>query len=118
MNPHELKNLQTKRAAAIAKANVAKDRFRSASQELNDAETELKRVNEQMRAAERTFQVSEHAVLRYVERVLQVQVATIPSTIAAAIQNKVEQLGDGRYPVVDGFVAVVRNKTVVTIEPK
>lgn len=61
--------------------------------------------------------ISDHATVRYVERHLGFN----PAELAALVQEKVEPaaglLGDGIYPLTDGLVAVVRNRTVLTIKP-
>ena len=60
--------------------------------------------------------VSDHAVIRYLERVMGVDVAKIRGKIAGgAVAKCAGVIGDGRYPVEPGVKAVVRGGKVVTI---
>lgn len=60
--------------------------------------------------------ISDHAIVRYMERAMGLDV----EQIASQIFNKdtlasIESLGDGKYPICEGLQAVVKNNTVVTI---
>lgn len=61
--------------------------------------------------------VTEHALLRYCERVLNIDMEAIKATILSETTLKQSQtLGNGKYPVVDGHRAVIKDSCVVTIE--
>ncbi len=60
--------------------------------------------------------ISDHAVIRYLERVAGLDVdglrnKILPTGVAALIQG----LGDGVYPIGDGYRVVVKNNTVLTV---
>lgn len=61
--------------------------------------------------------ITDHAMVRYVERHLGFN----PQELVALVRQKIEPsaalLGDGSYPLTAELVAVVRNKTVITIKP-
>lgn len=63
--------------------------------------------------------VSEHAILRYFERVLGFDLAEIQSKILTdSVQDLIGKLGSnsGQYPVKEGgFSVVLKEKTIVTI---
>lgn len=121
MSPADLKKLQTRHSDARRLVDAARSDFRRASDNLTKAEKELKDAGAALNEAQKQFVVSEHALLRFAEHALQVDTASILKSIADEVQPLVDQLGDGRYPLnksAPGFAAIVRNKTVVTIEPQ
>lgn len=59
--------------------------------------------------------VTDHALLRYAERVLDLDVRGVNRSICEQIAEWVLTLGDGRYPLKGGFVAIVRGNCVVTV---
>lgn len=63
------------------------------------------------------IEITDHAIVRYAERVLGLNVEEVKLAIAAKAAPMAFTLGDGSYPVGHGCVAVVKNKTVVTVKP-
>lgn len=61
--------------------------------------------------------VSDHAVIRYLERVEGMEIHKIRTSILSErVINQIKELGDGKYPIGDGkFRAIVKNNTVITI---
>lgn len=61
--------------------------------------------------------VSEHAIIRYVERVLGINIEDIENKILNQTTcHLVEELGNGRYPCNNGkFMIVVKDGCVVTV---
>lgn len=120
IGPADLKKLQTRHSDARRLVDAARSDFRRASDNLTKAEKELKDAGTALVEAQKQFVVSEHALLRHCERVLGIDTAGITADLTAELEPMVSALGDGRYPLnksAPGFVAIVRNKTVVTIEP-
>lgn len=64
-----------------------------------------------------TLTISEHAIIRYVERVLGIYLDEISKRILPDEQaHLIETLGDGHFPVNNGeFKIVVKNGIVVTL---
>jgi len=62
------------------------------------------------------IRVSEHAMLRYVERVMGCDMKALEEKIIdGKLKSCIETLGgNGKYPC-DGFTAVVKNNTIVSI---
>lgn len=62
--------------------------------------------------------VTDHAVIRYIERVLGIDCAPIRERIASdRLRQAHAVLGDGRYGIGSGHVAVVVEGRVVTVRP-
>ena len=66
---------------------------------------------------ERKFlQISDHAIVRYLERCMKVDTEPTRRRIIDMISGSVSKLGDGEYPIGEGeSKAVVVNNVVVTI---
>ena len=60
--------------------------------------------------------VSDHAIVRYLERAMKVDTEPMRQMILNKIGGAVKTLGDGKYPIEDGVTAIVANNTVVTIK--
>lgn len=98
--------------------------------EMNALKAQISNLNKELTAKENAYQatsqiiasltpkkleVSDHAVLRYLERVSGVSVDEVAERICDAVGNHVQEFGDGQFPV-DGFSAVVKNNRVITIK--
>lgn len=60
--------------------------------------------------------ISNHALLRYLERVKGVDVEAARQEIRDGLGcPPVQELGDGKYPLTFGAKAVIRSRTIVTI---
>lgn len=59
--------------------------------------------------------VSEHALVRYFERVKQFDLEVVKKELLPEkVKEQIAVLGDGRYPV-DSFKIVIKNNTVVSV---
>lgn len=60
--------------------------------------------------------VSEHAILRYLERVMEYDLSLIEQAILSeSLKASYKTFGNGNYPVSDGVKAVVKDGVVVSI---
>ena len=67
------------------------------------------------------YQVTKHAVIRYIERVLEKnfndidksKIRDIAKTIRKSLPDKI--ISEAKYPLVDNFYAVINNGLVVTV---
>ena len=75
----------------------------------------IKEKRDEVDRLSKTFIVSEHALLRYAERVMGVDFQLIKDAILTEeLKSQISLLGPGKYPIKDG-VAVVRGNTIITI---
>jgi 6-phosphofructokinase len=119
MNPHEFKELQTRVNQLKAEADVAVVAEREANQRRTQIQKRLWKAQQELAAAKRGLVISEHAILRYLERSGQADVALIAEGIRARVEPIVKKLGgEGRMtvPLPGGLRAVVKDNTVVTVE--
>lgn len=71
--------------------------------------------SKQKKRRRRGLDVSDHAIVRYIERVNGCDTERLKNEIITKIKPLVDKLGDGAYPVGDGFSAVVSKGIIVTI---
>lgn len=115
MNPHELKALKSRLQAAKAREDELRGAFTAASRALREAENARLALDRALREAQKTFTVSEHAVLRYAERALGLDPAQIAQYLGEQVGPLAERLGNGRFPIGSCLVGVVENNTLVTV---
>jgi hypothetical protein len=97
-----------------------------ARQEKDDAGKNVRELNKrigeidkEIKAMTTTPMVSEHAVLRYLEHVLGMDIDIIRLEILSPdVLDRIKNIGDGRYPVSNNRgIAIVKNNVVVSIVP-
>jgi predicted nuclease with TOPRIM domain len=88
--------------------------------ELNVLIGKQKALNEEIKKLQENsgeLIISEHAIIRYIERVIGININDIKEAIySETLINQVSILGNGNYPIGNGVKAVVKNNVVVTIE--
>lgn len=62
------------------------------------------------------YGVSDHAIIRYLERTGRIDLESLRREILSDRTVELAKvLGDGRYPIPNGCIAVIKQKTVVTV---
>ena len=114
-----LKELQTRERDLVDELNALKTKNSDTSRQINRKQEELDTVQGQIRRLTATLRVSEHAVMRRMEQKLGTSVEEIEKEILmeGRLQELVQQLGGGKYPLGDGSKAVVKQGVVVTVIP-
>lgn len=67
---------------------------------------------------EKSVTISDHALLRYVERVCDVDVDSIRKQLIDKLNPMFETLGDGTYHIKDNLKIIIRNGNAVTVIDK
>jgi septation ring formation regulator EzrA len=113
-----LKYLQTSLTELETTLPTLKEKAQVANQNYSRAQNDLAQLKHRIKTLQnKEVIVSEHALLRYIERVMGVDLEEIknqvlgPETLAL-----IGKLGNGKYPIGNGVRAVVKNNTVVTIQ--
>jgi chromosome segregation ATPase len=130
MDSHELKYLQTSRnqtealhtnaKAKMVEAQHEMEAYKSkmveAQREMERHKKNLKHIDDMISNLQKKVVVSEHAILRYFERVLGFDLDTIRKKVLDTnTEQLIKSLGDGSYPVETTHKIKVRDNTVVTI---
>lgn len=116
----ELKYLESKKVLLEAQLENLRDRKGQVGKEISLVSSKLNSVNQRIQALKgrNDLIVSEHAMLRYLERVEQLDVAILNRIIAEdeELQSVVKTLGNGIFPVKGrGFKLVIKDNVVETI---
>lgn len=90
---------------------------KSIDRKLNDTRDHLRLIEGNIEKLTKLKpQLSEHAILRYLERIKEINISEVKEEIMTdKIKQQISTIGNGRIPVGD-FVLVIRNNVVVTIE--
>lgn len=97
----------------------------AAKKQEQDTSREIARLKEHVKglerdlAAEKPYElnITDHAIVRYVERHLGFDVQEFMALCRSKLIPAAAVLGDGDFRITDELVAVVRNRTVITIKP-
>lgn len=116
MDAHELKQIQVQinkakaaEAAALESLNNQKQIYETQKNHRISLENKLKQISIEPR-------VSEHALIRYVQRVYGIDMEKIESEILTEANKKAARsVINGKIPLGNGFRAVVKNMTIVSI---
>lgn len=113
----KIKQLQSQLNKMIADAEVMKIDVANKQREYDrklSAIADIKKLIEGMCKTD-DIKLSEHAVIRYLERVKGLDVQSIKDDILTEeVTYLINTLGNGKYPIND-FNIVVKDKTVITI---
>jgi outer membrane protein TolC len=115
--PQELKALQVRRAAASRELLQLRTEQRGLSVRTAALTAKLKDIEAQLDAASQELTVSEHALLRFIERTTGVDLDALATEIREKVRPVVDKIGEGDIPIGHGLRAIVRNKCVVSVVP-
>jgi len=76
---------------------------------------ELKEINKEIKDHDKNIEISDHAMLRYIERVLDVDVESLKKELSSKLsKTDIVKIGDCDFPF-NGHKAIIRNKNLITI---
>ena len=114
---NELKTLQTriaKLASQLSTVNTDISLLQSHKNNIKDKIDKIKYDIEML--TDKDIQISEHAILRYLERVCLIDLDKIKNEILDdKTKTLIRKLGNGKYPINNGFKIVVKNNVVLTV---
>ncbi len=116
----ELKKLKAMRAQEEAELQALKLQEKNLRHDISVKRLNINSLNQRIEKIYRTNEnaaVSDHAIVRYFERVMGVDLEEVTDKILPPeMEESVEILGSGHFPVNDGeFKIVVKNGVVVTV---
>ena len=115
-NAQSLKSLSTQQKKVLSRIADLKKDLHITEQELCTQKKILTDINNSISKLNLTPEVSEHAILQYLIRYCNLDVTSIiESILTPELTSQIDCLNSGKFPIYDGLVAVVKNKTVVTI---
>ena len=114
----ELKKLNTLQVKLQSEIEAIKIEREILNNKLQNAERNLGKIREEIKKLKEGNKiiVSEHAMLRYIERVLGIDLKEIERRILTdEVKEQYKIVGNGRFPINDEFRALIRDNIVVTI---
>lgn len=114
----ELKKLNTLQVKLQSEIEAIKIEREILNNKLQNAERNLGKIREEIKKLKEGNKiiVSEHAMLRYIERVLGIDLKEIERRILTdEVKEQYKIVGNGRFPINDEFRALIRDNVVVTI---
>ena len=114
----ELKKLNTLQVKLQSEIEAIKIEREILNNKLQSAERNLGKILEEIKKLKEGNKiiVSEHAMLRYIERVLGIDLKEIERRILTdEVKEQYKIVGNGRFPINDEFRALIRDNVVVTI---
>jgi hypothetical protein len=116
MNPHDIKHLQVRLTKARAEEDAAKAEAEIATEAHSQATRHRRNLEQQLTAVMVEPVLTEHALLRYIERSHGIDLEHIKSVIMTdANKRAINVIVSGKLPIGNGLTAVIKNKTIVSI---
>jgi ribosomal protein L16/L10AE len=122
MSTTELKRLQTRLAELRDELVVAEREKAAASQKIGKLHGQIRGVEKEIEGmTNREIVVSEHAILRYLERIGGVNIDEVREKILSpSVRKYIDELGSGKFPQngseTGKYRVVVKNRVVTTVE--
>ena len=113
-----VKKFETMKNEIVGKITGLKEQKKIVEKEISTLEESLKSLEQKINNLQNSdLIVSEHAIIRYIERVIGINIEEIVEKIATEKMKKmVECCGNGLYPSENGdFKLKINNNVVVTI---
>ncbi len=118
----ELKSLKSRRDQAQRELKALQDEANALNKKVRDAQgtiSKLDRDINKLTQRNKNIIVSEHAMLRYIERVMGMDMEKLKKQILPDLtQSQIRALGNGSYPVGKSHRVKVRDNTIITILTK
>jgi len=113
----QLKALQSRKARLQGQLPSLKSDMQEASHAYSKALNSVKNIDNEieMLTKDDSLVVSEHAMLRYIERVVGVDLEDMRQDIISQVEAPYRSLGNGKYPIHGGRV-VVKDNVIITVE--
>lgn len=112
----DLEQLQEKEEELQREFNKICKELGNLRRKKQDIQDELDEIKRQIKVINSDVTISDHAVVRYFERVLGYNIEEIRNTICPSdVKKKVKVLTNCKYPVKD-FEIVVKDNKVVTVQ--
>lgn len=114
----ELKKLQSLLIKQKSEIDLIRRERQLINERLSVAERNLKNTEEELKKLKtgNKIIVSEHAVLRYLERTMELDLKAVENEILSEeVVSQYRTLGNGKYPVSNGCKAVIKDNVVITV---
>jgi len=115
MNSHDFKALSTRKSKLEAKKSSMIIELNRQKKSISDIDASIDEINERIKCVNIEPSVSEHAVLRYLERIKQIDINKVePIILDEKTKQTIETIGSGRIPRED-CTLIIKDKRVITL---
>jgi len=112
----KFKSLNTRRKELVEETTQLSKKIVETKELRDKKEHELYAINKQIEQMQKGVIITEHAILRYLERGADLDVDNVKKLILnEATRAKIEQYESGEFPIGDGLSVKVKNKVIVTV---
>lgn len=118
MNKYSQKQIQTRITTLTEEIKLLENQENLIAREKQGKLKSIKNLEKQLESADRKhkFTISEHAIIRYYQRVCKVDFKELEAIILTDdVKSFIESVGGNCRIPLDGFTIVVRNYLVVTV---
>lgn len=114
----ELKQLQSRKAKLEVDLKGKRKDLGSIQNEVKNMESQLCEIQNKIKSiSDSDIVVTEHAIIRYLERCKGLDLDAVKSEILSEERRKmIKAMGNGKFPIGDGARIVVKGNSIVTIE--
>ena len=111
-------SLRRRKDDLIAQSRDISKRIKFDKSQVDSLNARIAQIHAQIEANTEELVVSDHALLRYLERALEIDIDTAKQALMKEIVPYSSTLGDGSYTLPCGSTAIVKGNVVVTITIK
>lgn len=119
MDAQRLKHLQVRKGQLHQELDDLTKSLRDVQDQIQKRTGTLREIEKCIEDSMHKPVISEHATLRYVERILKVDLKKVEEDILSEENKKViDQVSSCKIPFKNDYLLIVKNKTVITITEK
>ena len=114
----ELKKLQSLLVKQKSEIELIRRERQLIDERLSIAERNLRKTEDELKKMKtgNKIIVSEHAVLRYLQRIMELDLKAVENEILTdETLKQYRTLGNGKYPISNGCKAVIKDNVVITV---
>ncbi len=113
----QLTKLESEKSTILTDVNFKQKELGRYKSRISDLRVKINNINARAQK-QGDLVISEHAIIRYIQNVLGIDIETINEKIKVDVLKSYKNMGDGLYPLEDGCKARIKNGNVVTIIEK
>jgi len=118
LNPHKFKELKVQESMMVAKLQTAQGELYSATKSVDYYTKKLEYIRQQLANGSDEPVVSEHALLRAIERKLNINLDEVKKEILTdTVKEQIKIIGNGKIPQGE-YTLIIKNNVVVSIVPQ
>lgn len=116
----ELKQLKSRSTKLTVECGELDKQVKKLQRKFNSTSNELSQLDKKIKNLESSscgdLIVTEHAVIRYIERVMGIDLVQVTSQILTKdVEQMAKSLGSGKFPTGNGFRAIVKGNSIVSV---